>query len=79
MEDAGIFDGDILVVDRSLEPAHRKIVVAAVDGELTVKRLILKDGKVQLLAEKKGHPPIKIAKESELRVWGVVVSSIRTL
>ena len=43
---AGIHDGDLLIVDRSIEPAHRKVVIAALDGELTVKRLLHREGRV---------------------------------
>ncbi|MBI4023735.1 MAG: translesion error-prone DNA polymerase V autoproteolytic subunit [Verrucomicrobia bacterium] len=76
MEKAGIFDGDILVVDRSVEPVHKKIVVAVLDGELTVKRLYRNNGRLCLMAEKEGYPAIPIAKESELKIWGVVICSI---
>lgn len=76
MEQAGIFDGDILVVDRSVEPAHRKIVVAILDGELTVKRLYRKNGQIRLMAEKDAYPPIEISRESDLKIWGVVICSL---
>ncbi|MDI3461944.1 MAG: Error-prone repair protein UmuD [Nitrospira sp.] len=77
MKDAGLNDGDILVVDRSLEPAHGNIVVAVVNGEFTVKRLYRKGGQIQLTPENPFYPAIVITQESELVVWGVVTGSIR--
>ncbi|QDP72209.1 translesion error-prone DNA polymerase V autoproteolytic subunit [Legionella israelensis] len=60
MNHAGIQSGDMLVVDRSLGAIHGKIVIAAIDGELTVKRLFKKEGQVKLLAENPNYPPIDI-------------------
>ena len=77
MKDAGLYDGDILVVDRSLEPAHGNIVVAVVNGEFTVKRLYRKGGQIQLTPENRFYPAIVITQESDLVVWGVVTGSIR--
>jgi DNA polymerase V len=72
MRDAGIRDGDILVVDRSVEPKDRQIVVAMLDGDFTVKRLCKREGKVFLEAENSAYPPIEVAVESELVIWGAV-------
>ena len=77
MKDAGLYDGDILVVDRSLEPAHGNIVVAVVDGEFTVKRLYRRGGQIQLKPENALYPPIVITEERELVIWGVVTGSVR--
>lgn len=77
MKDAGLYDGDILVVDRSLEPAHGDIVVAVVDGEFTVKRPYRKGGQIQLTPENSLYSPIVITQESDLVVWGVVTGSVR--
>jgi DNA polymerase V len=77
MKDAGLYDGDILVVDRSIEAAHGHIVVAVLDGDLTVKRLHRKDGQVQLRPENPSYPPISIHPEQECIIWGVVTGSIR--
>jgi DNA polymerase V len=74
MREAGIHDGDLLVVDRSLEPANGRIVIAAVDGELTVKRLYKKGNSVVLQAENPDYPDINIPAESELHIWGVVTN-----
>lgn len=76
---AGIHHNDILIVDRSLEPAHGKIVIASLNGELTVKRLYCKDKKIQLIAENDAYPPIDITEEIDLRLWGVVTNVIHSL
>lgn len=73
---AGIASGDMLVVDRSLEAVHGKIVIAAINGELTVKRLFKADGRVQLLPENEQYPPIDISEEEDLVIWGVVTHVI---
>lgn len=73
MIDAGIQSGDILVVDRSVEPANGKIVVAVVDGEFTVKRLIKRQGKILLRAENSRFPDLSIDPDSDFEVWGVVM------
>lgn len=72
MRDAGIASGDILVVDRALEPRSGNIVVAALDGELTVKRLRREAGRLYLAPENPDYPPLEIPPEASLYVWGVV-------
>lgn len=72
MIDAGIFPGDMLLVDKSLEPTDGKIVIAALDGELTVKRLSKQKGRVQLLPANSKFKPIDITEEVDLVIWGVV-------
>jgi DNA polymerase V len=76
MTGVGIHPGDILVVDKSLEPKHNKIVIAAVNSELTVKRLYKKDGAVKLLPENPKYPELVLNNESDLMIWGVVTSVI---
>ena len=76
MINAGIHHGDIIVVDRSVQPAHRSIVVAVVDGELTVKRLISHGGMTELHAENPKYLPIRLQEGQELTIWGVVTSSV---
>ena len=73
---AGIHSGDILIVDRSLEPTNRRVVIAVVNGELTVKRLIRKHNKVILMPENDRYKPIEIQNETDLEIWGVVTSVI---
>ncbi len=75
MTDAGIFDGDYLIVDRALRPAHGDVVVAALDGELTCKILDLHHQR--LLAANRDYPPIPIREGAEFVIEGVVTSSIR--
>jgi DNA polymerase V len=72
MHDAGIQSGDILVVDRSLAPTDRKIVVAMIDGEFTVKRFRNQDGRIFLEAANDQFPKIEVSGDRELVVWGVV-------
>lgn len=76
MRDAGIFPGDILVVDRGENPRHGQVVVAVINGELTVKRLYRKSGIIRLDAENPAFPNIKIAGETELSIWGVVRANV---
>ncbi|RJX28533.1 MAG: LexA family transcriptional regulator [Desulfurivibrio sp.] len=76
---AGINHDDILIVDRSLEPVSGRIVIAIVDGELTVKRLIKTGECCRLVAENPLYPPTEIAKEMELEVWGVATCAIHRL
>ena len=76
---AGIHSGDILIVDRALEAANRKVVIAVVNGELTVKRLVRRHGKILLMPENKKYQPIEIKDEMDLEIWGVVTSVIHAL
>jgi DNA polymerase V len=76
MVNAGIHHGDIIVVDRSVQPVHRSIVVAVVDGELTVKRLITRSASAELHAENPKYAPICLQEGQELTIWGVVTSSV---
>lgn len=72
MVDAGIFSGDWLLVDKSLEATDGKIVIAAVNGEPTVKRLSRKGNQVQLLPANPQFKPIDITEDCEMVIWGVV-------
>jgi DNA polymerase V len=76
MKDAGINHGDILVVDRSLEATSGKIVIAIVNGELTVKRFVQNHTSCQLVAANSNYPPVEITEDTEFSVWGVVTSVI---
>lgn len=71
MEGAGISDGDELIVNRALEPRDGSVVVAVLDGELTVKRLRITPTGVILQAENPKYPDIRVAALSELTIWGV--------
>ncbi len=80
MSGAGIMDGDLVVVDRSVRPAPGHVVVAVIHGEMTIKRLrTLKDGRAVLKAEHPGHPSIMICEENPAEIWGVVVGCVRKM
>src|SRR5579863_480620 len=84
MSGAGIQDGDVLVVDRSILPVDGKIVIAVVNGETTVKRLKVNAGStgqsaVWLLPENAEYKPLKITPEMAFTIWGVVTSIVRKL
>ena len=72
MINAGIFNNDILVVDRSITPDSNRIVIAAINGELLVKRFIKTEHVCELRSENPDYPPIPIRKDDDLVIWGVV-------
>ena len=69
---AGIDDGDLLVIDKSLSPGNGKIAVCFIDGDFTVKRIVKENGKLYLKAENKKYKPIELREENELIIWGIV-------
>ena len=79
MVDAGIDDKDILVVDRSLEPADKKIAICFVDGEFTVKRLKLEKDCLYLMPENSNYEPIKVSEENNFIIWGIVTYVIKKI
>jgi len=76
---AGIDDGDIMVIDRSIEPQNNKIAICLIDGEFTVKRIKIEKDAVYLMPENKNYQPIKVTDENELVIWGIVTYVIKTL
>ena len=72
MVGAGLDDGDLLVVDRVLNPENGKIAVCFIDGEFTVKRIKKEKNKLYLMPENKKYKPIEVTEENELIIWGVV-------
>lgn len=72
MINAGIQSHDILIVDRALTPTDNKIVVARIDGELTVKRLRIEQNRTMLIAESDSHESIEITSSMDFEIWGVV-------
>lgn len=72
MKDAGIKSGDIMLVDKSLTPKNRSIVLAVIDGEFTVKRVNVSEKELYLMPENENFPPIKITEEMDFQVWGVI-------
>ncbi|MDY6915959.1 MAG: translesion error-prone DNA polymerase V autoproteolytic subunit [Candidatus Cloacimonadota bacterium] len=79
MEDSGIYAGDILIVDRSLPAIDKKIIIAALEGELTVKQLRIKNGRWYLFPKNKNYQTIEITPDSDFFVWGVVTYAIHKL
>lgn len=75
----GIYDGDALIVDRSLTPKHNQIVLAVVDEEFTVKRLYKRGQTIKLIAENPNFPPIELKDGQEMRIWGVVTFNLHRL
>lgn len=78
MQDAGIHDGDLLVVDKSLEPQDKKIAVCFIDGEFTVKRIRIEKDIIWLRAENKDYAPIKVTRDNEFIIWGIVTNVIKS-
>ena len=76
MIDAGIHPGDILIVDRALEPGNNNVVIAVVNGELTVKRIRKSGDKLFLMAENMYYSPIEVTEEMNAEIWGVVTNVI---
>jgi DNA polymerase V len=79
MEGAGIHDGDVLAVDRSMRAQDGDIVVACVEGEYTVKRLRKRADSAALVAENPAYAPIVVHNAEDLRIWGVVVLVLHPL
>jgi DNA polymerase V len=78
MINAGILPGDILVINRALDPQPNSIVVCVLNDEFTVKRLVNDNGQWQLHAENPEFPPIELTEDSEMQVWGVVTHAIHS-
>ena len=76
---AGIHTGDLMIVDRSLEPKDKNVVIAVVNGELTVKRIRMQKRKITLEPENHNYPAREITAETEFEVWGVVTNVIHQL
>lgn len=74
---AGLDDGDLLIVDRSLEPKHNKIAVCFIDGEFTVKRLQISNKKVFLKPENPNYKPIEVTEDNDFIIWGIVTHVIK--
>ncbi|MGE0010579.1 MAG: LexA family protein [Candidatus Babeliales bacterium] len=79
MVDAGINSGDLLIVDRALEPKDGSIVVAAINGEFTVKRVKNRLGSLYLVSENASFAPIKITEDMDFEIWGVVTHAIHSV
>lgn len=78
MKDAGLFDGDILVIDKSLTPKNNKIAVCYLDGEFTVKRIKIDNDCVWLVPANSDFQPIRVDKENDFLIWGIVTHAIKS-
>jgi DNA polymerase V len=79
MINAGLSHGDLLIIDRSLEPVDNKIAVCFIDGEFTVKRIKIEKDIVWLIAENDKYKPIKTTKDNDLLIWGIVTAVIKSV
>ena len=79
MENAGLSDGDLIVIDRSINPENNKIAVCYIDGDFTVKRIIKKEGQLYLKPENKNYKKIKIKEDDQLMIWGIVTYVIKKI
>jgi len=76
---AGINSGDILVVDRAMQPVNGKIVVAAINDQLLVKRLRITSEGMELIAENENYPTIYVGENDKFNIWGVVSSVVKVI
>jgi len=76
MIDSGISDGDLMIIDRSLDPVSGNVVIAVIDGEFTVKRIQKKNNQIFLLPDNKHYSPICISDNMDFQIWGVVTHTI---
>ncbi|MRT91655.1 LexA family transcriptional regulator [Ancylomarina sp. 16SWW S1-10-2] len=79
MQDANIHDGDLLIIDKSLEPQNNKVAVCFIDGDFTVKRLQIEADHILLMPENKKFSPIKVTEENDFIIWGIVTYVIKAL
>jgi DNA polymerase V len=77
MKDVGIFDGDLLVIDKSLEPKNDKIAVCYLDGEFTVKRIKVDNGCIWLVPANTDFQPIRVNEDNDFLIWGIVTHVIK--
>lgn len=79
MRDAGINDGDLLIIDKSLNPHNNNIAVCYVDGEFTLKRLLVEKNTCWLMPENDQYPPIQISEDNDFFVWGILTYVIKKI
>ena len=79
LRNAGIDDGDLLIIDRSLEPRDGKIAVCYIDGQFTAKRIKIQKNEIWLMPENDKYPPIKVTPENDFIIWGIVTHVIKYL
>lgn len=78
LKNAGIDDGDLLIIDKSLEPINGKIAVCYIDGEFTAKRIKKTKEELWLMPENEDYSPIKVEEENDLLIWGIVIHVIKS-
>ena len=79
MIEAGIHHGDILIVDRAIESVDNNVVIAVVDGELTVKRIRKSGNELLLMPDNRDYEPVKMTEDMNVEIWGVVTNVIHSL
>ena len=79
MLQAGIYSGDLLIIDRSIKPKNNSVIIASINGELTVKRIKVLGRKTLLVSDNKEYGNIKINSESDIFIWGVVTKVIHNV
>ncbi|MCB0458598.1 MAG: translesion error-prone DNA polymerase V autoproteolytic subunit [Flavobacteriaceae bacterium] len=79
MKNAGLNDGDLLIIDKSLEPTNGKIAVCFIDGEFTVKRIKIEKNICWLIPENDDYKPIKVTPDNDFLIWGIVTTVIKIL
>ena len=79
MINAGLNNGDLLIIDKSLEPIDNKIAVCFIDGEFTVKRIKIEKDIIWLLAENEKYQPIKVTSDNDFLIWGIVTTVIKNV
>ena len=79
MVGSGIYPGDLLIVDRSIKPQNESIIIAVLDGELSVKILRLKDKQVNLSSSNKNYADVPVSEEMDFTIWGVCTNVIHNL
>lgn len=79
MVGAGIHNGDLIIVDRALTAQHKKVIVAVLDGELVIRRLVVNESEISLTAENPNYEPIAITESSAFEIWGTVTNVIHEL
>lgn len=77
LKNAGICNGDLLIIDRSLEPANGKIAVCYIDGEFTAKRVKISKKEILLIPENENYQPIRVTEDSNFLIWGIVTHVIK--
>ncbi|MCB0485187.1 MAG: translesion error-prone DNA polymerase V autoproteolytic subunit [Flavobacteriaceae bacterium] len=79
MKNAGLNNGDLLIIDKSLEPTNGKIAVCFIDGEFTVKRIKIEKNICWLIPENDDYKPIKVTPDNDFLIWGIVTTVIKIL